>query len=154
MSIWGSGIADNDDAADWLDDFVDEPSITALNDALDEVLGSSASDYVEVTEGAAAVVAAQIVAELFFKAGEQPLLEDEEVFDVCSGLLNKLHPGSKRHLIERATQAVATVGYGAGTSELHDLMHEDPDLAQKWLQTIQGLQLRLLQAKEELNPPS
>jgi hypothetical protein len=50
-----------------LDEFLDEPSITALNDAFDDVISQSAGEYLEVTEGANAVVAAQIVSEIFFE---------------------------------------------------------------------------------------
>lgn len=150
MSIWGPGIADNDDAADWLDEFMDEPSIMALHDAFDEVLSGENSDYVEVTEGAAAVAAAQIVTELFSKGGAKRLIEDEDVLLGGKGSVKQLHPGSRLHLVERAMRALSTVVYGAATSELHELVHEDAKLAKTWMKSMQGLEVRLLQVKEKL----
>lgn len=150
MSIWGAGVADNDDAADWLGEFWDEPSVLLLNDAFDDVLGGS--DYLEVTEGSAAIAAAQIVAELFGKGGKEPLLEDEDedaVRDLKKSL-RKMHASAKLQLVERAIRSVVLVAYGTETSELHQLVHEDAELAQDWLKSIQGLEKRLMQVKNKL----
>lgn len=151
MSIWGPGVAENDDAADWLDEFLDEPSITALNDAFDDVIGQPAGEYLEVTEGANAVVAAQVVSEIFLRPGDQVLLDAEE--DAMTDLkkaLSKMHPGSRLHLIERAMQALTLVAYNEDHSELQELMHEHEPTQVQWRQTIFDLERRLQQIKDSL----
>lgn len=153
MSIWGPGVAENDDAADWLDEFLDEPSITALNDAFDDVIGQPAGEYLEVTEGANAVVAAQVVSEIFLNPGEQALLdaeEDEEAIAQLKKALKKLHPGSRLHLVERAMQALTLVAYNEDHSELQELMHEHEPTQVLWRQTIFDLERRLQQSKDSL----
>ena len=64
MSIYGFLPEENDDSADWLEDFKISPSAILLNDAFDELL-SSDSKYKEVTECAHAYLAAALTYEIF-----------------------------------------------------------------------------------------
>ena len=79
MSIWGAGAEENDDAADWLADLAEEPTVIALNEAFDEVLSLERDDYLEVTEGAIAVAAAYVVAQLVDPQPGFVMLDEESL---------------------------------------------------------------------------
>ncbi|WP_420382458.1 DUF4259 domain-containing protein [Novosphingobium sp.] len=69
MGAWGFQFDENDDAADWLADFVDAPSW----EAVDHALAMTGSGYVEAPDASAALAAAEIVAAGLAKAS--PKLE-------------------------------------------------------------------------------
>jgi hypothetical protein len=138
MSIWGIQPSANDDAADWLDGYLEAPDVLQLNDAFDAVLDAGIEDYLEVTEGAEAVVAAAVVAELL---GQTPvdLVDDDEARRVLLGKLAKLSESARQRLVERAIAAVAIVASSDEKSELFGLHHEEPETALPWINQINHL---------------
>lgn len=150
MSVWGPLPHENDDAADWLAEYLEEPTVVGLNDAFDEVSGLDREDYLEITEGAVAVMAAAVVAELYGKPGPHPVLDDEERA-ALSSLARKLMTGAHFSLIARAGQALGIVAQDIDRSELAQLMHEDPKLAQGWAKNVASLTKRLQEVSVELN---
>ncbi len=60
MSAWTSGLFDNDDALDFIDDLAEAPDWRTVVQALDYV--TKQSGYLEAPEGQIAVAAAAIVA--------------------------------------------------------------------------------------------
>ncbi|MEM7489409.1 MAG: DUF4259 domain-containing protein [Pseudomonadota bacterium] len=74
MGAWGTGIFDNDSAADWLYEYEDQGA-PAVASALSEVAETPADDYVEVDMGSWALAAGEVVA----AANGQPLEVGEEL---------------------------------------------------------------------------
>lgn len=62
MGAWGVGHFDNDDAADFVGEFVDAGGWGVANEASDQVL-SVEDDHLEAPESSAAIAAAAIVAQ-------------------------------------------------------------------------------------------
>ena len=151
MSLWGPLSYENDDAADWLADLADEPSIVALNDAFDEVLPGSGNEYLEVTEGAVAVAAAAVVAVLFGQPGSEPeSLIDEDAMDALAQQRDQLAPGARISLLERAIAGMKAVSDDIESSELYALAMEDEDIAKAWKKSVAGLIRRLEKARKLL----
>ena len=151
MSLWGPNPYENDDAADWLADLADDPSIVALNDAFDDVLPASGSDYLEVTEGATAVAAAAVVAVLFGQPGSEPEpLIDEDTMDALDEQRDQLAPGARLSLVERALRSVKAVSQDIESSELYALAMEDDDIGKAWKKSVAGLIRRLEKARKVL----
>jgi Domain of unknown function (DUF4259) len=138
MSIWGSNPAENDDAADWLGDFSEEPSIVALNDAFDDILGGDEDDYLEVTECAVAVVAGAVVIELYGNHGRENIL-DEEDFEKLQLLEKKLTSGARKSLLKRAIKSLRIILLETERSELAELIQEDEALYKTWKVNMEGL---------------
>ena len=60
MGAWGIGSFENDDAADWIDDFAEDPALDYVLDALATVVENDQPTDVE--EASAAIAAAEVVA--------------------------------------------------------------------------------------------
>ena len=148
MSIWGAGAEQNDDAADWLADLAEEPTVVALNDAFDEVLNLERDDYLEVTEGAIAIAAAGVVAQLVDPQADFTLLDEDAVLQL-QAQHHKLAKGAQRSLVKRALRCVSMVS-DATRSELQQLVNEDTDIGQAWASGMQRLSLRLVAAHDTL----
>jgi Domain of unknown function (DUF4259) len=117
-----------------LDGYLEAPDVLQLNDAFDAVLDAGIEDYLEVTEGAEAVVAAAVVAELL---GQTPVdLVDDETRRVLLGMIAKLSESARQRLVERAIAAVAIVASSDEKSELFGLHHEEPETALPWMEQI------------------
>lgn len=148
MSIWGPGAEENDDAADWLSDLAEEPTVVALNDAFDDVLSLERDDYLEVTEGAIGLAAAALVAQLAAPHIDFKLL-GEEVMQTLHAQYRQLAKGAQRSFVNRARRCLSVVGE-ATRSELQQLVNEDAGIGQAWVRSMQALNLRLLAALEGL----
>ncbi len=149
MSVWGALPAENDDAADWLGEFVEEPTIVALNDAFDGVLSSDSDDYLEITECAVAVIAAAVVIELYASQMREAILEPDE-FEALKLLENKLTPGARRNLVKRAMKCLRVVLLETDRSELAEVMQEDVALHATWKASLDGMIQILLQTYQNL----
>lgn len=75
MGAWGAGSFENDDAADWLADFCDEPDEKRIANALSTVAEMDAGEYLEAPECSVGLAAAEIVASL--KGAGSPDLPEE-----------------------------------------------------------------------------
>ena len=151
MSVWGPGPLENDDALDWLAELESEPSIVALNEAFDDVLRTDGADYLEVTDGAAAVCAAVIVAALVADTLEGiPLSEHagRQLRRHYTGLL----PSARTSLIRRALQSLNACA-DETRSELFELTHEAPAVGQAWLEEIDAMRLRLAGGAKQAGDP-
>lgn len=138
MSVWGPRAEENDDAADWLSEFADEPSIVGLNDAFDAVLGADKDIYLEITEGAVAVAAAAVVAEIFGRTASASLLEPDDRTNLRR-LAKKLAAGAQITLVERALRSLAIVTTDAQRSELFQVWQEDVKGAKAWARHARSL---------------
>jgi hypothetical protein len=67
MGAWGTGVFDNDDAQDWLEDLLEEKNISILKDTLQQALEE---EYVEEPYGSCGIAASEVVALILGKGQE------------------------------------------------------------------------------------
>jgi Domain of unknown function (DUF4259) len=133
MSIWGAHFSENDDAADWLNDFLESPSLLLLNDVFDEIFNAESDAYIDVTDGANALIAASVFIEILNPPPGNRIVQNVEDFDNLKKSLTKMDKSAVRNMLKRATKIVHIVANLEERSELRELMDEDRDLLQKWL---------------------
>jgi hypothetical protein len=132
MGAWGSGIFDNDDAADW----VAELSANGLG-AVETALGNAlAAEYLEAPDGARALAAADVVARLRFGGGEESAY--------AQGVLtwleqNRISPSPD--LVEQALSTIARVR--GDDSELRELWADAGDALEDWRSVLADVEARL-----------
>jgi hypothetical protein len=131
MGAWGINTFENDDAADWLGEFCDEPTEELLFDAFSTV-NDIGDDYLEAPESSAALAAAEIVAVLQGK----PSPHCPEKAQDC---VRHLNFQSSDKLISAARKAVARI---QTDSELKELWEDSDDFSQ-WQATVDELTDRL-----------
>jgi hypothetical protein len=132
MGVWGTGIYDNDDAADWSSEFPTH-GMQAVADALDAVLDV---EYIESPDGAAALAAADVVARLVSGRGEESVYCEE------AAAWTDAHPGPPApELIAKAVLAVERVR--GDNSELAELWSEDSASVARWRASLADLVERL-----------
>ena len=141
--------AENDDAADWLSEFVESPSIIALNQAFDDVLSADSGSYLEIAECSVAVLAAAVVAELFGRTGTEPILDEDDLALVRS-LSKKLAPGARISLVKAALESTQLVMLETERSELFQAMGEDADMGRRWSQHMCRLIQDLREVRQRL----
>lgn len=150
MSIWGARAQDNDDAADWLSELEEEPTIVALNDAFDEVLSLDRDEYLEVTETAQALVAAEVAAQTFDPVPAYAGLSVESL-QALRDLAAKLDRRAAHSLVSRALRALR-LAVNAKRSELFELMQEDQATFEDWKHQCRALNTRLLAIQARFAP--
>lgn len=64
VGAWGSGAFENDDAADWANEFEDQDATAGLAIIRSAIAAVEESEYVEAPEGSSMVAAAQVIAAL------------------------------------------------------------------------------------------
>ena len=138
MSIYGFLPEENDDSADWLEDFKISPSAILLNDAFDELL-SSDSKYTEVTECAHAYLAAALTYEIFSGKFRIILNFHSEQVEFFMQSIYRLASSAKINMIHRAIECLRIVVGAQQSSELFELMQEDDILFNQWQQEIEAL---------------
>jgi riboflavin biosynthesis pyrimidine reductase len=124
MGAWGNHNFDNDQAMDFVGDFIDNPSLESLVEVLTTVvdLGKD-GEYIEVDEASAALAAAEIIAAVLkkpavdFPAEFQPVLASIH----STTIIQKLAQKAVKQVLEK--------------SELQELWAEGGD-STRW-QTIQ-----------------
>jgi hypothetical protein len=141
MSAWGVGIAENDDAADWLSELADSGSLDSVIEALEDVADAEDGEYLEVPEGSNAVVAAAVLADLL--DAESP--SETERFELPLArwrtALQRRGPAAVRLLGETALEALQRVR-DEDDSELRQLWGGADDL-QAWSDELERLRRRI-----------
>ena len=131
MGAWGHGGFENDDAADWVQLFLEDGK-SALVSALDQVLELGDADYLEATAASNAIAAGEIVAAA--RDGEL-----ESLSEPARVALAKHRTGFKAEdLTVPSRRAVERV---LRQSELKELWEEDD--AGPWLAVTHRLMARL-----------
>jgi hypothetical protein len=131
MGVWGVDSFENDDSADWITEFITQPSITAVIDTLTLAAEAGIDDYLELAEDASVLAAAEIVAAL----NHQPSSDLPEEIAEWVASQNEIDTD----LIDLALQAVAKV---KTDSELQDLWQNSTSL-DEWLAAVTNLEERL-----------
>ena len=132
MGAWGTGIYENDDAADW-DGELAARGLAAIRDAIDAVLDS---EFIDACEGSYALVAADVVARLRSGVGATSAYSEGVETWVAA---NPSTPPDE--LVERALRALTAVK--SEDSELWELWSEDPEVFADWMAAIQDVSNRL-----------
>ena len=144
MSIWGPGSFDNDDGADWFAELRDEPSLEMVREALQEVAHPEHFGYHDVADGAEAIAAAEVLAELLGSPGNEPVFTDEhEGSPKHSGRRSRSKIGGVKKLVQQAIDAVGIVLNDTENSELRQLWDEQADVMPDWSAAMTALQRRL-----------
>lgn len=114
MGAWGRGSFENDDAADWVNEF-DLQGEWAISSALNRVTKLSREEYLEAPEASAAIAAAEIVAAAHHGDVAQLSQAAQSAFlKQKSKLAPAAHVAAAALAIERVM----------ANSELRDLWHE------------------------------
>jgi len=138
MGAWGVGSFENDDAVDWAADLTAAKDMTPVREAFEAVEGAG-TGYVEASDAAAALAAAQVVAALSAH-GSETLPEG-----IRSWVATR--PTVDRQLVERAQQVVRRIVH---SSELTDLFAES-ESAEQWREAANSLESHLAQALADWN---
>ncbi len=117
MGTWSAGSFGNDDAQDWVGDFLDKPGLPLVIQALTTVADADADEYLEASECAAAIAAAEIMAAL----NNHPNSElDEEL----AAWISQQNEASDPQLAALAIRAIQRIRIN---SEMKDLWEETED---------------------------
>jgi uncharacterized protein DUF4259 len=147
MSIWGPGPFENDDGADWFAELRDEPSLEKIREALEEVAHPEHFGYHDVADGAEAIAAAEVLAELLGSPGAEPVLEEhEDVVETLTEEIKREDQRDIRKLVQRAIDAVGIILNDEENSELRQMWNEDPEGMAAWTTAMTGLQRRVRNA--------
>jgi len=130
MGTWGIGTFDDDTASDWLDEFVDEPSVELLR----RTFAASDEGYLEFTEGVGFLAAAEIVAGVL--TGPREGLPEEALRGIAS-----LTPGDVADLRQLAARKARRVL--ADQSELQELWSDNEKDNAAWRSHVLDLCTRL-----------
>ncbi|WP_309571056.1 DUF4259 domain-containing protein [Deinococcus sp.] len=132
MGTWGTGSFDNDSAADFIKEVV-EDGVVALREALEIVLDPDL-EYVEVEEGSRAMAAAEIIAAL--TSGDHRNITDDD-------LLSWVEEADAKSVTGQREQALDAVDRVLGPdSELPELWEDSDDL-REWQRDVQRLRSSL-----------
>lgn len=130
MGAWATDAFGNDDAMDWVVELQEAEGTEAIADAFEAVLEIE-DDYLEVTEAAMGVAAAEVVAALL---GRPAASLPEQVKAWIAG-----KPQPKSGLVKKAQRVVKRI---LKDSELKELWQESTDAA-TWEQGVRDLLQRL-----------
>ncbi len=137
MSIWGSRPTQNDDAADWLGEFLEAPTVGRVRAALRLNKG-----YIDVDRGAEVIVAAEVIAQL----GGHPRQPSAELTKTQLGLLvpcfSKVAAAEWKMLTRMAIDSIGRVA-DAEQSELRQLIGERKAWLTRWTALLSDLSKRL-----------
>ena len=132
MGTWGTGSFENDSAADFIKEVVEDGAV-ALREALEVVLDPEL-DYIEVEEGSRAIAAAEIIAAI--TSGDHRNITDAD-------LLSWVEEANASSLSGQREQALDAVDRVLGPdSELPELW-EDSDDQRDWQRDVQRLRSSL-----------
>jgi hypothetical protein len=151
MSMWGPGPFENDDGADWFAELRDEPALAMVREALDEVAHPEHFGYHDVADGAEAIAAAEVLAELLGSPGNEPVFDEEdedheEVVKVLREEIARENPRDVKKLVQLGIDAIGIVLNDEENSELRQMWAEDPEGLAAWTTVMTGLQQRLRNA--------
>lgn len=71
MGAWAEDTFGNDTACDWVGDFLEDPGLDAVKEAIHAVLECGAEDYLDSDEACACLAACEVLARLQGKWGER-----------------------------------------------------------------------------------
>ena len=135
MGSWAVDSFANDDAADWLAELEDQRDLALVELTLEAALALG-EDYMDVSEGARALVAAEVIACACGHAGLGVSAEPQ-----LQAWIRRVRPAPEAWLVARALEAIERVL--AEGSELRDLWEEAGE-GEDWRADVLHLRERLL----------
>ena len=113
MSLWGPGPFENDDGADWFAEFRDEPQLESIRAALKEVAHPEHFGYHDVADGAEAIAAAEVLAELLGSPGDEAVFDEDddehqEAVETVTEEVKREDPRDLKKLVQRAIDALGS----------------------------------------------
>lgn len=134
VGAWGPGVFENDIACDFGAAVSNGGGLTLLDQALDRVLACG-SDYLEAPEAEECLAAAEIIARLVGRAGDETAYTSA----VDAWIKGAQHSVSEQ-VVEKARRAIARIL--APPSELAELWTESEDF-DDWKRGVEALMARL-----------
>lgn len=131
MGTWGYGVFENDDASDFMYDFVDSDPIEYIKNAFEKY----SSDYLEVDEAHKILISAAVL-DIAIKGTEY----SDFHYDEYAPLIEKVKGLEVDVLVSPALKALDRVLND--TSELYELWQES-GLFSEWHQVIMAIRTRL-----------
>jgi hypothetical protein len=147
MSVWGPGPIENDDAADWVSELEEEPSLMALQEPISEVADPAHVGELYITDCCEAVAAAELLTQLLGKPATEPIL-DNEAYSVLSDLIEGQAPSTIKKYLTQAMTAVRRVLNDEENSELWQYWEESQSGPSAWETTMLDLLNRLQELSE------
>jgi hypothetical protein len=135
VGTWGSGIFDNDEAQDWVDNLVSADNVNFLIFAIQEATRHR-SAYLDVDQGAAALAACEVLACLRGRWAEDVAYPQE----VRSWVQGQTFSPSDVHLDQALTALERVIG---DRSELKELWTDDEPIENEWMINVARLRERL-----------
>jgi hypothetical protein len=138
MGAWGCGSFENDDALDWVIELEQTKDLSVIVHALDEII-SGIGDYLDATDCANALAAAETVAGLAGRPG--PALPEEITHWVSE---RHAEAAQDRQIVDETAryQARRAINAVLSESELKELWEETDDF-EHWKATVTDLLERL-----------
>jgi len=131
MGAWGSGVFENDDAADWVWELEDDNDASVLHEALAAAVDTPVDEPVDVPDASNALAAAEIVAAARGHHGAELPSEAREWIGRNAGIVDA----------RTVALAVAAVERVSINSELKELWEEAEN--DEWSLVVSGLLERL-----------
>lgn len=137
MGAWGAGSFENDDAADWAGDLVDDGSADMVREVLATAARCPADDYLEAPDGANAIAAAEVVAAASRRPAESNAYSEKAL------AWAEAHPevaGNKALALDALDRVVGA------NSELSELWFEggsESEEGKQWSAAVSNLRARL-----------
>ncbi len=131
MGAWGIGIFENDAALDWLNELIKSTSSEFIEKSIEIVL--SEEEYLDYDDCSSALAASEIIASL---RGNPPIKLPDEVESWIAENSVKINEG----LTKKAIEAINRI---KENSEVKELIGEDTDDINLWINEIDGLISRL-----------
>ena len=134
MGAWAEDAFGNDTACDWAGDFAENPSISAIEEAIKAILG--ADEYLDSDEASEGLVAIEVVARLKGNWGERSAYSEE-----IDKWVESVDETPSAELISAAEKAIKRVL--ADNSELKELWDEG-GVNEEWHQEMNALLARVI----------
>jgi hypothetical protein len=122
-----------------------------IREAFDEVAHPGRFGYHDVADGAEAIAAAEVLAELLGAPSGDPVFDDEdeddeEAVEVLTEEIKREDPRDIRKLVQLAIDALGIILNDEENSELRQMWKEDPEGLEAWTAVMMTLQERLRKA--------
>jgi len=139
--IWGPGPFENDDAADWYAALLQQPSLSAIGEALEDVVDPTHVGFIDVTSGCDAIAAATVLGELLVPASNPDEEDDGQL--ALRAEWETERPLARERLLRQAETALELVLNDEEDSEARQIIEEHGEFMAEWTEVLKNLQNRL-----------
>lgn len=133
MGVWSTGVLGNDSAEDWLDEFLIDPELEVIEEAISAV--TSGNDYIEADEASACLAACEVLARINGHPPSQPVGTEE-----LDEWIQENPQSVPEELLRLAIESIDKIL--GPNSELRELW-EDEDQGEDWTAALIDLKQRV-----------